>query len=226
MNKKMLIPRLSTPFPLTAKVFNCLPPVIKILVTAVMITAVFSCATMPDSKIYSLDIHYDMTSRGELSPDIPIIIVVDSPRYLSQAFLAVRSSPYTLTIMKYSKWQSPPSTMVAEELKNALYSIGFFKDIRISTVTRQHFYSLKTNLTRFEQFEEGTASYGILSLDVDLLSPEGKNLYHNTYSKKIKLSGSGDYSALAEGLSAELKEVMDEIRISTAKAITEKVSKK
>ncbi|MBF0457679.1 MAG: membrane integrity-associated transporter subunit PqiC [Nitrospirae bacterium] len=226
MNKKMSIPHLGTPSPLTAKVFNFLPHLLMILLAAVMIAAVFSCATMPDSKIYSLDIHYDMTNRVELSPDIPIIIVVDSPRYLSQAFLAVRSSPYTLTIMKYSKWQSPPSTMVAEELKKALYSIGFFRDIRISSVARQNFYSLKTNLTRFEQSDEGTALYGILSLDADLLSPEGENLCHNTYSKKIKLNGSGDYSALAEGLSAALKEVMDEIRTSTAKAITEKESKK
>ncbi|KWT92062.1 ABC-type transport auxiliary lipoprotein family protein [Candidatus Magnetominusculus xianensis] len=196
------------------------------LLIAITITVNISCATMPDTKIYSLDIHYDMTTKGELKPDIPIVIVVDSPRYLSQAFMAVRSSPYTLTIMKYSKWQSPPSTMVAEELKKALYSIGFFKDIRIAGIVKQNFYSLRIHLTRFEQFDELAASYGILSLDVDLLSPEGVNLYHNTFSKKIKLYSSDDYTALAAGLSAALKDVMDELRTATAKAITEKESKK
>ncbi|MBF0554180.1 MAG: membrane integrity-associated transporter subunit PqiC, partial [Nitrospirae bacterium] len=94
-----------------------------ILSAVIAITAV-SCGTMPNTKIYSLDIQYDIT-RSELKPDIPIVIVVDSPRYLSQPFVAVRSNPYTLTILKYSKWQSPPSNMVAEELKKALYSIGF-----------------------------------------------------------------------------------------------------
>ncbi|MCG6553291.1 MAG: PqiC family protein [Candidatus Magnetominusculus sp. LBB02] len=193
-----------------------------LLSAAIALMAVISCVSMPITKIYSLDIQYDANVRGELRHDIPIIIVVDCPRYLAQAYIAVRQTPYSLTITKYSKWQSPPSTMVAEELKKALYSAGFFKDIRISSVAKQSFYSLKTHLTRFEQLEEGTDSYGILSLDTDLLSPEGVNLYHNTYSKKIKLGGSDNYTSLAAGLSAAMKEVMDDISVSIAKTITEK----
>ncbi|WP_420266181.1 ABC-type transport auxiliary lipoprotein family protein [Candidatus Magnetominusculus dajiuhuensis] len=205
----------------TNKKILCLP-----ILAAIITIMVVSCGSMPNTKIYSLDIHYDVT-RNELKPDIPIVIVIDSPRYLSQPFVAVRSNPYTLTILKYSKWQSPPVTMVAEELKKALYSIGFFKDIRISIITsRQSSYSLKANLTRFEQFDEGGTAYGILSLDTDLLSPDGENLYHNAYAKRIALAGSDEYTALAEGLSAALKEVMDEIRAATAKAIIEKESKK
>jgi ABC-type uncharacterized transport system auxiliary subunit len=199
-------------------------PILKILVAAIAITAVFSCASMPDTKIYSLDMHYDIT-KTELKPDIPVGIVVDSPRYLTQPFLAVRTSPYSLTILKYSKWQSPPSTMVAEELRKALYAIGFFKDIRITTMAKQNFYTLKANLTQFEQFDEGSASYALLALDADLLSPEGENIYHNSYSKKIPLNGSA-YTALAAGLSTALKEVMDEISAATAKAVTEKESNK
>ncbi|MBF0319336.1 MAG: membrane integrity-associated transporter subunit PqiC [Nitrospirae bacterium] len=195
-----------------------------ILACVATLTVLLSCATMPDTKIYSLDIYFEIT-RTELKPDIPIVIVVDSPKYLTQPFMAVRTSPYSLTIMKYSKWQSPPSMMVAEELRKALYSVGFFKDIRISAIAKSNFYSLKTNLTRFEQYDEGAASYGILALDADLLSPEGENIYHNAYSKKVRLDGS-DYTALAAGLSAALKEVMDEIRTSTAKTIIERESNK
>ncbi|MBF0516760.1 MAG: membrane integrity-associated transporter subunit PqiC [Nitrospirae bacterium] len=195
-------------------------------IVALVTLAVISCASLPETKIYSLDIHYDMTAQGEARPDIPIVIVVDCPRYLSQAFMALRSSPYMLTILKFSKWQSPPSTMLAEELKKALYSIGYFKDIRIAGIVKPNVYSLKNNLTRFEQFNEGTSSYGLLSLDVDLLSPEGENIYHNTYSKKIKLNSSDDYTALAAGMSAALNDMLLEIRTATASAIAANESKK
>ncbi len=199
----------------------------KILIV-VCILCSLACS-MPDTKIYSL--HLNTTSsphpaKGGLSlesnklydhTDKSLAIIIDSPRYLSQSYIAYRNSPYQLEISRYSKWESSPAEMVKQAFRDSLASESLFKEISAGTLPEE-FYSLEINLRRFERSDEGNNSYGELVMDVNLIAPDNKNIYSNIISKKVKLEDRS-FLTLAKVLSGLLSEAIGEVREDIAKYI-------
>ncbi len=143
--------------------------------------------------------------------DASIVIRMHSLRYLTQSYIAYRYSPYQLEISRYSKWESPPGDMVKEAFKDSLFSTGLFKEVRVLNTISGEFYSLEINLKRFEGSDIGNDSFGELVFDVNLFSPEGRELYRSNISKKVKLDDRG-FLSLAKGLSSALSEAIEEVR--------------
>ena len=181
-----------------------------------------SACTIPETKIYSI---YMTTpplppfSNGEIRMGVneidstaekSLIVMINAPRYLSQAYIAYRNSPYQLEISRYSKWESPPNNMVREAFKTRIFSTGDFKEVRSSNIVPNGFYSLAINLKKFERYDEGNDFFGDLFFDVQLSSPDGKELYHQTISKHVKLDDE-TFLSLAKGLSAALSESIEEV---------------
>jgi len=173
---------------------------------------VFICAacSMPQTKIYSLALKADAPA-AMVKSDASLDVLVRSPRYLSQPYIAYRTSPYQLELVRYSKWDSPPSEMVRESFKNSLSAAGIFREVRASNYVPPSFYSLEIDLKRFERTDSGSDSYGEMSFDANLLSPEGKSLYRGSFTRKVRLGDRG-FPALAEVLSGTLSEGVDETR--------------
>jgi len=178
---------------------------------------------MPETKIYSLNMpdtsssSYSKSEKERLSDvtnvkaDSSIMIRVSSPRYLSQAYIAYRSSPYQLEVSRYSKWESPPNLMVKEAFKDSLSSTGLFREVRAANTVYDGFYLLDINLKRFERSDDGNDSFADLVFDVNLVSPDGMELYRSTVSKKVKLD-ERSFLSLARGLSSALSEGIGEVR--------------
>ena len=151
-----------------------------------------SACTMPETKIYSLNMpdtsssSYSKSEKERLSDvtnvkaDSSIMIRVSSPRYLSQAYMAYRSSPYQLEVSRYSKWESPPNLLVKEAFKDSLSSTGLFREVRAANAVSEGFYLLDINLKRFERSDDGNDSFADLVFDVNLVSPDGMELYRST----------------------------------------------
>ena len=182
-----------------------------------------SACTMPETKIYSLNMpdtsssSYSKSEKERLS-DVTnvkagssIMIRVSSPRYLSQAYMAYRSSPYQLEVSRYSKWESPPNLMLKEAFRDSLSSAGLFKEVRAANAVSEGFYLLDINLKRFERYDDGNDSFADLVFDVNLVSPDGMELYRSTVSKKVKLD-ERSFLSLARGLSGALSEGIGEVR--------------
>ena len=184
-----------------------------------LIVFLASCA-MPETKIYSLNMLTPPPSgkvgMGGFS-DATVAVLISSPRYLTQPYVAYRTSPYQLAISRYAKWDSPPDELVRDAFRDALAST-LFKDVRTSNFAPSGSYSLKISLKRFERSDEGDLSFAEVAFDVSLLSPEGKNLYHNSIAKKIKLEDRS-FLSLAKGLSSALVEGTEEARGNIAKAL-------
>ena len=178
-----------------------------------------SACTMPETNIYSLYLPnpplppFSKGGEGGFSADASIVIRIHSPRYLTQSYIAYRYSPYQLEISRYSKWESPPSDMVKEAFKDSLSTTGLFKEVRVLNTISGEFYSLEINLKRFEGYDAGSDSFGELLFDVNLFSPDGRELYIGTISKKVKLDDRG-FLSLAKGLSSALTEGIGEVRNS------------
>lgn len=184
-----------------------------------LIVFLASCA-MPETKIYSLNMLTPPPSgkvgMGGFS-DATVAVLISSPRYLTQPYVAYRTSPYQLAISRYAKWDSPPDELVRDAFRDALAST-LFKDVRTSNFVPSGSYSLKISLKRFERSDEGDLSFAEVAFDVSLLSPEGKNLYQNSIAKKIKLEDRS-FLSLAKGLSSALVEGTEEARSNIAKAL-------
>jgi len=178
---------------------------------------------MPETKIYSLNMSdtssssYSKSEKERLSDvtnvkaDSSIVIRVFSPRYLSQAYIAYRGSPYQLEVSRYSKWESPPNLMVKEAFKDSLSSTGLFKEVRATNAVSEGFYLLDINLKRFERSDNGNDSFADLVFDVNLVSPGGSEISRFTVSKKVKLTDRS-FLSLARGLSSALSEGIGEVR--------------
>ena len=176
----------------------------------------FACS-MPETKIYSICVPIESkTVNGKT--DNSVTIVVHAPRYLTQPFIAYRESPYQLKISKYSKWDASPSEIVRGGFKDSLSSTDIFQEVRISNSVPRGFYSLKINLKRFERYDEGKDSFGELIMDVDLLSPDARELYRGSISKRERLDDQG-FLTLAKGLSSALAEGISEVRGSVIQSL-------
>ena len=180
-----------------------------------LIVFIASCA-MPETRIYSLNMPAEKKMPA-VSADATVTVLVSSPRYLSQPYMAYRTSPYQLAISRYAKWDSSPDEMVRDAFKDTLSS-GLFKDVRTSSFVPAGSYALKVDLKRFERLDEGDLSYAEIALDVSLLSPEGTNLYQNSITKKIKLEDRS-FLNLAKGLSSALGEGTEEVRGGISKTL-------
>jgi len=179
---------------------------------------------MPETKIYSIylsapsapqDIRKKVADEANTRS---VVILMNSPRYLAQPYIAYRSSPYQLEISRYSKWESPPGDIVKEAFKNYFSSSGVFKEVRSSNVVPEGFYSFEINLKKFERYDQGSDSYGELNYDIKVYSPDSKELYRATVLKKVKLDNS-TFLCLAQVLSSALSESIKEVTRSLDEAV-------
>lgn len=183
---------------------------------ASLLVGICAACAMPQTKIYSLALKNEGPA-AKTKTEASLDLVVHSPRYLSQPYIAYRTSPYQLDIARYSKWDSPPAEMVRESFRNALSAAALFKEVRASNFVPPAFYSLEIDLKRFERLDNGSGSFADLSFDLGLLSPDGKTLYRGSFEKKIKLGDRG-FTSLAEALSRALAEGIDEAKAAIAGA--------
>jgi uncharacterized lipoprotein YmbA len=188
---------------------------------SVLLLVVFlgSCSmSMPETQVYSLNLPNWENSR-ESSSDASLAVLISSPRYLTQPYIAYRSSPYQLSVSRYSKWEAAPDEMVRQAFGDKLSSSGFFRYVRTSNVVPNGFYYLKINLRQFERSDEGNASFGELAFNADLFSPEGKEIYHTAVTKKVRLEDRS-FLSLAKALSKGLSEGVAEVKANMEKSLT------
>ena len=171
---------------------------------AVLLVGICAACAMPQTKIYSLVLKNEGPA-AKPKTEASLDLVVRSPRYLSQPYIAYRTSPYQLEIARYSKWDSSPAEMVRESFRNALSATALFKEVKASNFVPPAFYSLEIDLKRFERSDDGSGSFADLSFDLGLFSPDGKTIYRSSFEKKVKLGDRG-FASLAEALSSALAE--------------------
>ena len=185
--------------------------------TMFLLIAVCAACSMPETQIYSLHLPTPKNSPNK-NTNASIAILIHSPRYLTQPYIAYRKSPYQLLISRYSKWESSPEEMVSHAIRDTLSTTGLFKEIRTSYVVPAGFYSLTIHLKRFERIDEGDDSFGELSFEANLRSPNGREIYQRSVSKRTKLEDKS-FLSLTKGLSSALAEGITEIRGNLERAL-------
>jgi uncharacterized lipoprotein YmbA len=182
----------------------------KWLTLLLLLLFVGACA-MPETRVYNLSLSVEWQRTIPPEGDASIVIMINSPRYLTQPYIVYRKSPYQLEISRYSKWEASPNEMLRRVFKDALSSAQRFKEVRVMNIVPDGFYSLKINLKRFERSDMGNDSFGEFVFDAQFISPEGKELYQNSISKRTKLEDR-TFLSLAKGLSGAVAEGVDEVR--------------
>jgi uncharacterized lipoprotein YmbA len=169
-----------------------------------------ACA-MPETRVYSLYLPLGRGNTTYPKGDASIVIRINSPRYLTQPYIVYRKSPYQLEISRYSKWEVSPNDILCEAFQDALSSIPRFKEVRVMNIVPDGFYLLMINLKKFERSDAENDSFGELMFDVQLLSPDGEELYQDRISKRTKLEDRS-FLSLAKGLSGALAEGVEGVR--------------
>ena len=168
----------------------------------------FAACTMPETKIYSLSLPVERKLNYNIS-GVSVNIRVQSPRYLSQQYIAHRISPYQLEISKYSKWELSPLEMVREAFVDAFYSRGASKEVKTLNIIPAGYSAVDIKLRRFERTDSANGAFGEVDFDVNVLSPEGKEIYRKTIARKVALERKDNVS-LAKALSAALSDAVNE----------------
>jgi 2-hydroxy-3-keto-5-methylthiopentenyl-1-phosphate phosphatase len=75
---------------------------------------------------------------------------------------------------------------------------------------------MRLDLKRFEMLHYGRDYYGEIIVDIDFISPEGKRVYADRLSKRIKLKD-GSFTELAKELSNALNEIIEMIKTEIPK---------
>jgi uncharacterized lipoprotein YmbA len=169
-----------------------------------------ACA-MPETRIYSLYVPIDSGKTINTKVDASIAMMINSPRHLTQPYIVYRKSPYQLEISRYSRWDESPEKRLCEVFKEAVSSIGIFKEIRVTNSLPGGYYSLMINLKKFERSDSGNDSFSELVFDVNFISPDDKELFQSTISKKSKLDDR-TFLSLTKGLSNGLTEGVEEVK--------------
>lgn len=169
-----------------------------------------ACA-MPETRIYSLYVTIDRGKTIHTKVDASIAMMINSPRHLTQPYIVYRKSPYQLEISRYSRWDESPEKRLCEVFKEAVSSIGIFKEIRVTNSLPGGYYSLMINLKKFERSDSGNDSFSELVFDVNFISPDDKKLFQSTISKKSKLDDR-TFLSLTKGLSNGLTEGVEEVK--------------
>ena len=178
-------------------------------ITICLLITVCAACSMPETQIYSLHMPEGKASSNRNS-EASLVILMHSPRYLTQPYIAYRNSPYQLFISRYSKWDSSPDEMVGQAFRDSLSASGLFKEVRTSNMVPGGFYSLKINVAHFERVDDENDSFGDLSFEATLLSPDGKEIYEGSVSRRTKLEDRS-FVNLAKGLSGDLSAGIKEI---------------
>jgi uncharacterized lipoprotein YmbA len=166
-----------------------------------------NACTMPQTKIYSINMNYPFTEKdfkGKFSEKL-VMIVVNAPRHLSQPYIVYRTSPYEMEISKYSKWEASPQEIIKKVMKDYISSLKIFKEVKTSYTSQEGYYTLEIDLKRFERFDSENISYGELLFDYVLISPEGNEIERSRINKKIELQEKS-FLSLAKILSNALHE--------------------
>jgi uncharacterized lipoprotein YmbA len=165
---------------------------------------ILAACSMPETRIYSLHMPAD-TNKVQARKQVMITLRVQSPRYLSQPYIAHRISPYQLDISRYAKWDSAPVEMVQEIFRDSLSTV--YQEVRASNFVPEGSFLLNINLKRFERVDD---SYAELAFDAVFLSAEGKELYRVEVQKRVQIV-TKDSAGVAKGLSAALSEAVREV---------------
>lgn len=171
-----------------------------------------AACSMPETKIYSLNMLAERPVQSAPRP-ASVAVAVQANRYLGQPYIAHRVSPYQLDLSRYAKWESTPTDMVRDALRDAL--IPSFREVRASQVPSSGFYTLQVNLKRFEMSGAASAE---LAMDVQVISPEGKEVLRRSIARQAALGGA-DYLSLAKGMSEMLGESVAEIKADLLKHV-------
>ena len=186
--------------------------------TPLLLLLFMGACAMPETRVYSLYPSMDREKATHPKGDASIVIMINSPRYLTQPYIVYRKSPYQLEISRYSKWEASPNEMLRGVFKDALFSTQRFKEVRTTDIVQDGFYSLKIDLKKFERSDMGNDSFGELVFDVQLLSPDGKELYQHSISKRTKLEDR-TFLSLAKGLSGAVAEGVEEVKDNINKSL-------
>ncbi|MFQ5822651.1 MAG: ABC-type transport auxiliary lipoprotein family protein [bacterium] len=146
------------------------------------------CGSVPPTYYYRID--YELPSTNSRNDIIPItlgIVQFDADILYEGDRIVYRQSPYEVQFYHYRRWIAPPKKIVTEKVLNQFRASGFFQRVVRIPSTFNIDYILKGQINAFEEWDEGNAWYGIVTLVFQLQNTKSNEIvWENEFSEKTK----------------------------------------
>ncbi len=197
--------------------------VINIIAVAVITFFLSGCGSVPPTYYYKID--YE-TASSQNSSVLPVTIGVSqfgADVMYENDKIVYRDSPYEVQFYNYRRWIAQPRKIVTEKIHQQYREAGLFQRVVRIPSTFKIDYILKGRITAFEEWDEGTAWYGVVAIEFQLYDPSTNEIvWENLVSERTaaaKKEPAEVVKAISESLNAvitkSIAQIGDHLRAKT-----------
>ena len=184
------------------------------------------CASAPPPVYYRLDykIEAQPTEREPLDRTLAIQ-PVKAPETLARTNILYRVSPRILQHYQSRFWEQSPSQATQEQLVRTFEAAGVFKRITTRRLYLDADYTLDVSLTAFEEIRTVPDRAALVAMRYELSSIRPREVVlTGEAGSEVSISGGDKYrpEALAEAMSAALRECLDKMVVEVDKKVRER----
>lgn len=146
------------------------------------------CGSVPPTYYYRVD--YELPNSNSSHNIIPKTLGVaqlDADILYEGDRIVYRNSPYEVQFYHYRRWIAPPKKIVTEKVLKQFQASGIFQKVVSLPSYSKIDYILKGQINAFEEWDEGNAWYGTVTLGFQLQDAETNEIvWENELSRKTK----------------------------------------
>ncbi len=170
--------------------------------------ALTGCGGVPQTFYYRID--YDLSENN--SPNAPVKVTLGINKFSADILyegdrIVYRNSPYEVQYYHYRRWIAPPRKIVEEKILAHFESSGAFQRVIKLPCNCDPDYILNGKIKAFEEWDENSAWFGIVTLAFELSDPDSKTVvWKKEFSEKTR-SAQKEPVAVVAAISKSLKKV-------------------
>ena len=185
--------------------------VIKFSIFLLLMVLLAGCGGVPQTYYYRVD--YDLPTDPASNSQIPITLGVEkfSADILYEGDRIVyRNSPYEVQYYHYRRWIAPPRKIVDERVLAQLQSSSAFQSVVKYPCQCQPDFLLSGKIKAFEEWDEETAWYGIVTLAFELKNAKTQAVVWKKEISEKTQAGEKSPVEVVEAISKSLQKVVDQ----------------
>lgn len=182
--------------------------VISIIANVLIVLLLSGCGSVPPTYYYKID--YEPASLQNSSV-IPITIGVSQfgadVTYEGDK-IVYRESPYEVQFYHYRRWIAQPKKIVTEQVYQQYREADRFQRVVRIPSTFKIDYILKGRITAFEEWDEGQAWYGSVTIEFQLYDPNSNEIVWENFISEKTPATKKEPAEVVQAISESLNKVV------------------
>jgi len=126
------------------------------------------CGGIPPTFYYRIDYPLTDANQNVTIPGTLGIAMFDADVLYEGDKIVYRNTPYEVQFYHYRRWIAPPKKIVTEKIVKHYQSENVFQNVVAIPSATKIDYVLRGKIQAFEEWDEGNAWYGVVTLEFNL----------------------------------------------------------